>query len=295
MSMSKPATPQALATSKPTLKPRVATIKYISDLIGNTSLKPFAKLGTGLGYKLLRSYTLPTNTNLIIGRSGMKNTNGNVLINGGAFTITIPASSSITFVSGATIDQRQFLGGKITGSSTSMKGKLKGTGTILNGASGVVELTKLSKDAGITINTALFQTYLSDSAYLLKTTAGQSSGYISAKTMGAKGYSLRRSWTLPINTNVILGFVSSLPTKNANGGELDFVQNYKITVPASSSITFVSTDSDFVNKGAMLIYLGTLDVFGKLLGTGEIMARANTSVVIKPGGSKAAGINIVSM
>jgi hypothetical protein len=250
---------QALAVSKPPAKPLAVTNKYVSELVG--AGKPFSKLGLGFGYKLTKNYTVPPNTNLIIGKSGSMNGNGNIVINGG-FTITISSGSSITFVPTpatmdnpeipAILDQRQFLKCKIIGVSTTKKGALKGKGTILNGTTGIVDLKKVSKTTGITINTDLKQTYLSDKPY---------SQFITNRGLfnsGTSGYALKKSWTLPLNTNVNIGYVST--TKNGNGGELLFLLNnsapmyYTITVPTSSSITFLTND-DFVKAGAMNLYL----------------------------------------
>ena len=297
LTLVKAPTPRALAVSKAPAKPLAVTNKYVSDLAvvspkTPTAAKPFLTLGVGLGYKLTRKYSLPANTNLIIGKSGSKNGNGNIVINGG-YTITIPSGSSITFVSNATLDQRQFLNCKIIGSSTSKKGAfaLKGTGTIFNGTTGIVEIgTKLSKTNGITINTTLKQTYLSDAAY---------SQFITDRGLnmsGISGYELKNNWTLPLNTNVTIGYVSN--TNNKNGGELLFKLNnsapmyYTITVPTSSSITF-KNNLDPIKAGAMNLYLygGRLEKKGKLLGTGTIMVSNENQVVGT--GNKASTVTIM--
>ena len=296
ITMVKAPTPRALAASKPPAKPLAVTTKYVSDLAvvspkTPTAAKPFLTLGKDLGYKLTRKYSLPANTNLIIGKSGSKNENGNIVINGG-YIITIGSGSSITFVSNATLDQRQFLNCKIIGSSTSKKGALKGTGTIFNGTTGIVEIgTKLSKTTGIKINTTLKQTYLSDAAY---------SQFITDRGLnmsGISGYELKNNWTLPLNTNVTIGYVSN--TNNKNGGELLFKLNnsapmyYTITVPTSSSITFLP-NADLIKAGAMNLYLydGRLVYYGKLKGTGTIMV-SDENHVVGTAGNKASDVTIM--
>jgi hypothetical protein len=278
----------ALAVSKPPAKPLAVANKYVSELVG--AGKPFSKLGTGLGYKLTKNYTVLPNTNLIIGKSGSNNGNGNIVINGG-FTITISSGSSITFKSNATLDQRQFLNCKIIGLSTTKKGALKETGTILNGTTGIVSQSTVTKSTGVKINTALKQTYLSDAAY---------KDYITDRGLnnsGTSGYALKKSWTLPLNTNVTIGYVST--TNNKNGGELLFLLNnsapmyYTITVPTSSSITFLPNVLDLTKAGAMNLYLygGKLVKNGKLRGTGTILARNENQVV--GSGNKDSTIEIV--
>jgi len=195
----------ALAVSKPPAKPLAATNKYVSELAvvspkNPTATKPFLTLDNGLGYKLTRNYTVPANTNLIIGKSGSNNGNGNIVINGGK-TITISSGSSITFVptpatmgkpeTPAILDQSQFINCKIIGVSTTKKGALKGKGTILNGTTGIVDLKKVTKGSGITINTALKQTYLSDAAY---------SQFITNRGLnnsGTSGYALKKVGRCP--------------------------------------------------------------------------------------------------
>jgi len=284
--MAKAPTPRALAVSKPPAKPLAVKNIYVSELVG--AGKPFSKLGLGLGYKLTKNYTVPANTNLIIGKSGSNNGNGNIVINGGK-TITISSGSSITFVptpatmgkpeTPAILDQSQFINCKIIGVSTTKKGALKGKGTILNGTTGIVDLEKVSKGSGIKINTDLKQTYLSDAAY---------SQYIVDTGVEGNGYSLKKDWTLPQNTNVIIGkFNLNNVTINPSGGSLNF-NMYDITVPKSSSITFKSESNLFSTDNAyMLIETGSkLDVFGKLLGTGLIEYYTEGAVVIETGGSK---------